>query len=78
MKPIHLFTDASVNNQLKIGFGAYLAVENLSNASDDLLKSVQLRRFDNTSSTKLELQTLLWAIQELMSAERSRSLALTI
>lgn len=64
MKTISLFTDGSVNPQLKIGFGAFLVVEDFT--SDTLHQlPVQIRKFENTSSTKLELQTLLWALEEI-------------
>lgn len=59
-----LFTDGSVDPQSKIGYGAYLAVSG-DGISLDLLKSrVKLQRFEQTSSTKLELQTLLWALED--------------
>ena len=60
-----LFTDGSVNPQLKIGYGAYLVVSDLDISIDSLLKLVQVKRFEETSSTKLELQTLLWALTEI-------------
>lgn len=60
-----LFTDGSVNPQSKIGYGAYLAVSDIDISIDSLLKLVQVKRFEETSSTKLELQTLLWALTEI-------------
>ncbi len=60
-----LFTDGSVNPQSKIGYGAYLAVSDIDISIDLLLKLVQVKRFEDTSSTKLELQTLLWALTEI-------------
>ncbi|EHP31284.1 hypothetical protein SMGD1_2762 [Sulfurimonas gotlandica GD1] len=63
---LYLFTDASVNPQAKIGFGAYILLdeEKISSAmfSKDDVKS---RKFENTSSTKLELETLLWALNDI-------------
>jgi ribonuclease HI len=64
-----LFTDGSVNSKTRIGFGAYLLVADPSQAPVSLKADVKLRRFDNTSSTTLELQTLLWALQEYVSHE---------
>jgi len=58
-----LFTDGSVNTKSKIGFGAFLAVGENELDHDSL--NVKVKRFKNTSSTKLELQTLLWALGEL-------------
>ena len=62
-----LFTDGSVNPQTKIGYGAYLAVSQQEYSLDSLKTKVKLRRFEQTSSTKLELQTFLWAIDELQA-----------
>jgi len=60
-----LLTDGSVNTRSKIGYGAYLAVSQHALSLDSLKKLVKVRRFEHTSSTKLELQTLLWALNEL-------------
>ena len=64
MKNIYLFTDGSVNTKTKIGFGAYLLVHDLELSLDLLKEKVIVKQFENTSSTKLELQTLLWAINQ--------------
>lgn len=61
--PVLLFTDGSVNTKTKIGFGAYLIVDSSEIPSET--PKVQLKRFENTSSTKLELETLLWALNEI-------------
>ena len=64
MKKIKLFVDSSVNPQAKVGFGAFLKVfDDLS--IDNLKKNIKIKRFDDTSSTKLELQSLLWALDEI-------------
>jgi ribonuclease HI len=61
-----LFTDGSVNTQTKSGYGAALWV-----ASDDtktygeLKDRIKVKKFTETSSTKMELQTLLWALTEI-------------
>ena len=65
MKDLMLFTDGSVNAQSKVGYGAYLAVEGIHQSLDSFLRRVKVRRFAPTSSTKLELQTLLWALREI-------------
>lgn len=62
MDALMLFTDGSVNTQSHIGYGAYLAVSEQGLSPDVLKARVKVRRFLNTSSTKLELQTLLWAL----------------
>jgi ribonuclease HI len=59
MSHIKLFCDGSVNPQSKIGFGAYFIYdETLSN------QEVKLKKFEDTSSTKLELEVLLWALTD--------------
>ena len=63
MDELMIFTDGSVNTQSNIGYGAYLAVSERGLSLDSLRARVKVRRFENTSSTKLELQTLLWALR---------------
>jgi ribonuclease HI len=65
MNELLIFTDGSVNTQTKIGYGAYLVVTGPDFPIESLKKQVILKRFENTSSTKLELQTLLWALDEI-------------
>jgi len=65
MKQISLFLDGSVHAQLKIGFGAYLIATEKELPLNLLKSTIKIKRFDNTSSTKLELQTLLWALDEI-------------
>ncbi|MBT3302722.1 MAG: ribonuclease H [Bacteroidetes bacterium] len=60
-----LFTDGSVHVQSKIGYGAYLFIDVLEISLEVLKSRVQLKRFEQTSSTKLELQTLIWALADL-------------
>jgi len=66
-----LFTDVSLNPKLKVGFGAYLVIPSSfleippeRIIRSDLVEQIKLRRFDVTSSTKLEVQTLLWALED--------------
>ena len=70
MNDLMLFTDGSVNPQTKIGFGAYLAVSNEKFSLDLVKTHVKVRRFEQTSSTKLELQTLLWALTDIQALGR--------
>ena len=65
MKKIKLFTDSSVNPQEKIGFGAYLKIIDETIPLLQMKKDIKTKRFEDTSSTKLELQTLLWALDEI-------------
>ena len=66
MKKIKLFTDSSVNPQEKIGFGSFLILEEKNISFEEMKKNIKIKRFENTSSTKLELQTLLWALNEII------------
>ena len=70
MNEILLLTDGSVNTQSKIGYGAYLTVFEHGLSLDSLKKCVKVKRFEYTSSTKLELQTLLWALGDIKTLER--------
>ena len=65
-----LFTDGSVNAQSNIGYGAYLAVPGGGLSVDSLRARVKVKRFEHTSSTKLELQTLLWALSDIQALGR--------
>jgi len=54
-----------LNPKSNIGYGAYLAVSEFDLSMDSLKKLVKVRRFEQTSSTKLELQTFLWALSDI-------------
>ena len=62
MTILNIFTDGSVSTKSRVGYGAYLATTDLSIPVETLKQSVKLKRFEPTSSTRLELQTLLWAL----------------
>jgi len=68
MSEILLFTDGSVNTKTKTGMGAYLAVDDPEISTETLKNQVKTRQFENTSSTRLELETLLWALDEISSS----------
>jgi len=62
-----LFVDGSVNPRSKIGFGCYLLLP------DKLLRpltpaeikvKLKVKRFDATSSSRLEIETVIWALKE--------------
>lgn len=78
MLHLQVFTDGSVNTHSKVGYGAYLVVSDLSVPIDSLKDMVKLKRFEQTSSTKLELQTLLWALNETIALAEGRDITLTI
>ncbi len=65
MNKILLFIDGSVDVQSKNGFGAWLVVSEPVPSPETLKKQVKVKRFEQTSSTKLELQTLLWVLKEI-------------
>ena len=69
---LYLFTDGSVNPQEKIGFATYLLIDNLDinsasnlNNLNTLKNTIKCKMFEDTSSTKLEVQTLLWALGQI-------------
>ncbi len=71
MKNYSLFTDASVGPGSKVGVGGHLIVpESFLRTTPNLIKISELdeilvlKRFEDTSSTKLEVQTVLWALEE--------------
>ena len=66
MKKIKLFIDSSLNPQSKIGFGSFLIVDEKNISFEEMKKNIKIKRFENTSSTKLELQTFLWSLEEII------------
>ena len=67
MDELILFADGSVNTQSNIGYGAYLAVSERGFSLDSMRTRVKVRRFEHTTSTKLELQTLLWSLSDIQA-----------
>lgn len=61
---LKLFCDGSVNPQLKVGFGAYFILDENRKTTKEINSSIQIKKFENTSSTKLELEVLLWALED--------------
>jgi len=78
MLHLQIFSDGSVNTQLKVGYGAYLVVSDLNTAIDSLKDTVKVKRFEQTSSTKLELQTLLWSLEEMTALANGSDIILTV
>ncbi len=62
-----LLTDGSVNPQTKTGYGAYLLLTSdaIFNPIDELKSKIKVHAFTETSSTKIELETLLWALSNI-------------
>jgi len=70
MNSFALFTDVSLNPQRKIGVGGYLLVpmpfleiEVQDIEQSDVSARLKIKGFAETSSTKLEVQTVLWALE---------------
>lgn len=78
MLHLRVFTDGSVNTQLKVGYGAYLVISDLNTSIDSLKDMVKVKRFEQTSSTKLELQTLLWSLGETITLANGSDITLTV
>ncbi len=74
----HLLTDGSVNTQSKVGYGAYLWLQEFTDATDLLKDNVKIKRFEATSSTKLELQTLIWSLTEHLASAHKQAIELTV
>lgn len=71
MNSFALFTDVSVNPRRKLGVGGYLLVpasyldtEQHGIDRSDVSARIKIKRFDETSSTKLEVETVLWALED--------------
>ncbi len=67
MGKLAIFTDVSLNSKIKIGFGACLVIPEaqlILNQSDFISRKIKLKKFTTTSSTKLEIESLLWALEE--------------
>ncbi len=58
-----LFVDGSVNNHSKIGYGAFLHLSGEDIMFEELKEQIKVKQFEGTSSSKLELQTLLWGLK---------------
>ena len=70
-----LFTDVSLNPQRQLGVGAYLLVpttflncEPHQVERAEVTARLRYKRFTETSSTRLEVQTVLWALDEYRAA----------
>jgi ribonuclease HI len=75
---LHIFTDGSVHTQSKVGYGAYLVVADLVTPIASLQDAVKVKRFEQTSSTRLELQTLLWALSETIALSDAADITVTV
>lgn len=70
MNSFALFTDVSLNPQRRIGVGGYLLVpvpfleiKPHDIEQGEVSARLKIKRFAETSSTRLEVQTVLWAVE---------------
>lgn len=66
---LHLLTDGSYDPATKTGCGACIAVTDTGTSPELLSKQVKVRIFYNTTSVRLELETLLWAFNDIGQIE---------
>jgi len=71
MNSFALFTDASLNPKLHLGAGACIVVPAAvleqpaeSIEASAMVELLRIQRFEDTSSTALEVRTVLWALEE--------------
>lgn len=64
MEKLLLFTDGSADAKTGTGFGAFLALFETGHSPESYINRVKVKRYENTSSARLELETLLWALNE--------------
>lgn len=65
MDELKLFTDASVNPRSGRGVGAYLIISGDEVDLEQVKSQIKTRLFSDTNSTRLELQTLIWALNDI-------------
>jgi len=64
MTILYFFTDGSVDPGSKNGFGAYFVLKESPDSIEVIEPKIEIRKFEDTSSTRLEVQTFLWAIAQ--------------
>ncbi len=69
MQDLKLFIDGSVDPRTKIGFGGYRLVDE-ERIPSHTSSGIRFAKFENTSSTKLEVQTLIHALQSIGTTPR--------
>ncbi|NVJ54617.1 MAG: ribonuclease H [Campylobacteraceae bacterium] len=62
-----LFVDGSVNPKNKVGIGAFYLYDEIKDIEET---NIITKKFEDTSSTKLELECLLWALKKVDSKEK--------
>jgi ribonuclease HI len=73
-----VFTDVSLNPKIKKGLGAYLFLPAsylelplIEIVSRNLIKFMQFQSFEFTSSTQLEVETVLWAMKDILKIHQN-------
>jgi ribonuclease HI len=73
-----IFTDVSLHPQLRSGVGGFLVIPSSFlvepsqiRTRDEVAERLVLRRFEKTSSTELEVRTVLWALEEYLEEKGS-------
>lgn len=74
----HLFTDGSVNPHSRVGYGACLWLQEFTAPTDLIKRTVTVKRFEATSSTKLELETLIWSLHEHLASAKKQTIEITV
>lgn len=77
MSGLLIFSDASADSKLRVGFGAYLAITETgldliddlqdNGPADSLTGRLKIKKFTATAPTQLEIETVLWALRETMA-----------
>lgn len=81
MNDAALFTDVSLNPKLKLGVGAYLVVPAAflevsphSIERSQITDQLVIQKFEGTSSTTLEVQAVLWSLEDYRSGLKGSKL----
>lgn len=86
-EPLLIFSDASADPKLRAGFGAYLAIaqteldilDDRTDAGTGILRGrLRIRKFTAIPPTQLEIETVLWALQEVTAQAGSLTGAITL
>ncbi len=64
MAELQLFCDGSADPTTGIGYGACLLISSDQTSLEDMISQIRVKPFAQTTAARLEMQTLLWALQE--------------
>lgn len=77
MLELKLFTDGSVDTKQKIGYGAFFILTDIATPVHEIEPLIAIKRFESTSSTKLELQIFLQAVKRALKLAKGKPLIIT-